>query len=188
MSEFARLLRDSWPALSTEQLSRLESHCDLLLRWNRRLSLTSVDDVGELVRFHYFESLFLGAQLPAGPLSILDVGSGAGFPGIPIAVLRPECHVTLAESRSRKAVFLSETTRDLPNVTVFPGRGEDWKQPADWAVARAIPFESLSWATNLAWLGSAGEGSWDRSIPVPGTVRRVVHMRCSTWNIGPQRP
>jgi 16S rRNA G527 N7-methylase RsmG len=188
MSEFSRLLSSCWPSLSPEQIALLANHYDLLTRWNRRLNLTSVANLHEMIRLHYFESLFLGAQLPRGPLSILDAGSGAGFPGIPIAVLRPECSVTLSESRSRKAVFLREATRELSNVSVFSGRAEDWKGAVDWVVARAVPHSSLDWAPNLAWLGSAGEGSWDRSVAIPGTIRRCAHFRnvprgTSGWDV-----
>ena len=100
-------------SLTPEQIDLLEAHYNLLVQWNARLNLTRIDSVEEAVRLHYCESLFVGTRLPAGPLRIVDVGSGAGFPGIPIAILRPECTVTLVESHQRKGVFLREATPEF---------------------------------------------------------------------------
>src|SRR5436190_19106424 len=125
-------------SLSPEQLDQLESHYELLLRWNAKLNLTRIDSVEEAARLHYCESLFLGRNLPAGPLWIVDIGSGAGFPGIPIAILRPDCSVTLVESHKRKGVFLSEAVRNLTNVKVITDRAENLKDKFDWLVSRAV--------------------------------------------------
>jgi 16S rRNA (guanine527-N7)-methyltransferase len=114
-----------------------------MLRWNRRLNLTRIVHPEEAVRQHYVESLFLGTLLPAGAFSIADIGSGPGFPGIPLAVLRPECQVTLVESHQRKAVFLREATRDLKNVVVLAQRAQDVKQHFDWSVSRAVSPEEV---------------------------------------------
>ena len=108
--------------LSAEQASSLQEHYALLVRWNRRLNLTRIEDMEEAVELHYAESLFLGSNLPPGELRIADVGSGGGFPGFPVAVLRPECRVTLIEAHQRKAVFLKEASRGLANVTVTSKR------------------------------------------------------------------
>ena len=120
------------------QLGQLESHYELLLRWNRKLNLTRIEELEDVVRLHYCESLFLSQCLPPGPLRIVDVGSGGGFPGIPVAVSRPECEVTLVESHQRKAVFLREATRGLTNVTVAAKRAEDLVGSFDWVVSRAV--------------------------------------------------
>jgi 16S rRNA (guanine527-N7)-methyltransferase len=127
-----------YATLSSEQLQLLEDHFKLLLRWNRTLNLTRIDDPEEAVRFHYCESLFLGLKLPAGPLRIVDVGSGAGFPGIPIAVLRSDIELTLMESNQRKAVFLREASAQLTNARVLACRAEDCTETFDWMVARAV--------------------------------------------------
>src|ERR1700686_1014922 len=95
-----------------------------MFRWNKTINLTRIEGIEEAVDRHYAESLFLGANLPAGPLKIADVGSGAGFPGIPVAILRPEVAVSLIESHQRKGVFLKEATRRLQNVTVISKRAE----------------------------------------------------------------
>src|SRR5580704_16335876 len=106
---FRELLRreyQPWGELSDLQLDQLERHYQLLESWNRRLNLTRIEDLLDVVRFHYCESLFVSTVLPSGPLRVCDIGSGAGFPGIPLAVFRPDLQVVLIESDQRKAVFL----------------------------------------------------------------------------------
>jgi len=125
-------------SLTGEQLSALEAHYQLLTRWNQRLNLTRIVEQEAAVKFHYCESLFLGRFLPAGPLRVVDVGSGAGFPGIPVAILRPDFQVTLVESHQRKSVFLREAVRNLPNVKVLGERGEVVRDSFDWVVSRAV--------------------------------------------------
>lgn len=109
-------------ALSSGQVSALEGHKALLLKWNRIVSLVSPGDLEVLVERHYGESLFLAGLLPRGPLRVVDVGSGGGFPGVPLAVARPDCHVTLVDSNHRKAAFLREATRGWENVEVVRAR------------------------------------------------------------------
>ncbi|MFM2124867.1 MAG: rRNA ((527)-N(7))-methyltransferase RsmG [Acidobacteriota bacterium] len=129
--------------LTPLQLDQLQNHYDLLVRWNPKLNLTRITSLEDAARLHYCESLYLGRCLPEGALSIADIGSGPGFPGVPIAILRPECQVTLVESHQRKAVFLRESTRGLANVTVFSGRAEDLATRFDWVVARAVTPEDV---------------------------------------------
>src|ERR1700728_2858710 len=92
---------------SESTLLQLSTYLDLLLKWNARTNLTAVRDPQEIVRRHFGESLFAGRHVGT-PATLLDLGSGAGFPGIPIALLRPEIAVTLAESQHKKAAFLRE--------------------------------------------------------------------------------
>src|SRR3984957_5212512 len=81
-------------------LPKLSLYLDLLLKWNARTNLTAIRDPEEIVRRHFGESLFAAQHLgPCDPL--LDFGSGAGFPGLPIAILRPDIQVTLAESQNK---------------------------------------------------------------------------------------
>src|SRR5579862_6905635 len=98
------LVREFAPygSLTVEQIDALETHYELLTHWNARLNLTRIESVEDAVQLHYCESLYVGTRLPAGPLRIADIGSGAGLPGLPIAILRPECTVTLVESHQRK--------------------------------------------------------------------------------------
>jgi 16S rRNA (guanine527-N7)-methyltransferase len=107
---------------------KLSVYLDLLLRWNARTNLTAIRSPEEIVRRHFGESLFAGANLGEPlPDTLLDLGSGAGFPGLPIALLHPLIAVTLAESQNKKATFLREVVRtlELPNVEVWAGRAED---------------------------------------------------------------
>jgi len=151
---FADLLRQRLTGiveLSPGQVEAVEAHYQLLLRWNRTLNLTSIKRVDEAVERHYCESIFLGTHLPQGPLRIADIGSGAGFPGFAVAVLRPDCSITLIESHQRKAVFLREASRNQPNVRVLARRAEDVDEQFDWAISRAVSYKDLaSFLKNLA--------------------------------------
>jgi 16S rRNA (guanine527-N7)-methyltransferase len=129
--------------LSAPQVAALERHFELLLKWNRVLNLTSVRDPGEMVERHYCESLFLAARLPAGTLSIADIGSGPGFPGFPVAVARPDCSVVLIESHQRKSVFLREAARFVSNVRVMAVRAEAVGEEFDHVISRAVSYADL---------------------------------------------
>lgn len=163
MEEFESLLKSEffpYGHLSSGQLRLLHQHYELLQRWNQKMNLTRIDSLKDVVCFHYCESLYLGQYLPPGPLRVVDIGSGAGFPGIPVAVLRPECQVDLVESHQRKAVFLQEAARGLPNVQVLSSRAEDVTGRYDWLISRAVKIEDvlkLHLAPNIAILGSEGE-------------------------------
>ncbi len=104
--------------------AQLSIYLELILKWNARTNLTAIRTPEEIVRRHFGESLFAGAHL--GPCrTLLDFGSGAGFPGVPIQLLRPDVQVTLAESRNKKASFLREVVRTLGLPTeVWAGRVE----------------------------------------------------------------
>jgi 16S rRNA (guanine527-N7)-methyltransferase len=97
-----------WPRIQTQ----LAVYLGLILKWNARINLTAIRTSEEIVRRHFGESLFLAARLGACE-TLLDFGSGAGFPGIPIQLLRPDVQVTLAESNNKKAAFLREVIRTL---------------------------------------------------------------------------
>lgn len=159
--------------LSSLQVDQLEQHCELMLRWNKTINLTRIEG-DEAVERHYAESLFLGTCLPVGPLRIVDIGSGAGFPGVPVAILRPELSVSLIESHQRKAVFLKEATRGLPNIAVIAKRAEDVKDRFDWVISRAVSWkdlQGLTLAPQLALLGTEASGV---SIPLPWNENRKV--------------
>jgi len=110
-------------------LDQLSAYLDLLLRWNRRVNLTSIRSPEEIVQRHFGESLFTGLHLVerlSRDAKLLDYGSGAGFPGLPIQLLLPHVQVTLAESQVRKAAFLREAVRTLSLQTeVWPRRVEE---------------------------------------------------------------
>lgn len=165
MEEFKELLvREFGPFgdLSESQLRSLELHYQLLLRWNRKLNLTRITDLREAVQLHYCESLYLAEFLPKGSLKVIDVGSGGGFPGIPVGIYRPDCSIDLVESHQRKAVFLTETVRQLglANVSVTAKRAQNVAGPYDWVISRAVnPDEvlALRLAPDVAILGNTGQ-------------------------------
>jgi 16S rRNA (guanine(527)-N(7))-methyltransferase RsmG len=147
--------------LTAEQLKKLEDHYELLLRWNKRINLTRITAMEDVIRFHYCESLYLAERLSAGPLRIADVGSGAGFPGIPVAIRREECSVDLIESDHRKAAFLREATTNLPNVRVLAVRAQDVRNKYDWVISRAVRSDELvklGLASNFALLTTGHQG------------------------------
>jgi 16S rRNA (guanine527-N7)-methyltransferase len=124
-SVIADLLIPYIPTPPTSLYAHLSLYLDLLLKWNARTNLTAIRDPEEIVRRHFGESLFAAQHLGACE-TLLDLGSGAGFPGLPIALLHPEIQVTLAESQNKKATFLREAVRTLSlrNIEVWAARVE----------------------------------------------------------------
>jgi|SRR5579872_6179465 len=163
MEDFKSLLAaefSPYGAISPQQLNLLEEHYHLLLRWNQKINLTRITSLQDAVRYHYCESLYLAMRLPEGPLRIVDIGSGGGFPGIPVAIYRSESAVDLVESNQRKAVFLGEATRGLTNVRVLARRAEEVIDSYDWMISRAVrPRDvlSLNFAPRVAVLGTEGQ-------------------------------
>jgi 16S rRNA (guanine527-N7)-methyltransferase len=101
------------------------AYLELLTRWNGRLNLTSIREPAQIIRRHFVECAFAAQHLPADIETLLDYGSGAGFPGIPFAICRPEIRVTLAEAHGKKASFLREVVRTVGTGTeVYDGRVE----------------------------------------------------------------
>ena len=111
----------------------------LILRWNARVNLTAIRDEEGILTRHFVESITCARALPTGIATLLDVGSGAGFPGIPIALCRPEIAVTLAESQGKKAAFLQEAVRVLGVAAkVHSGRAEALTTQFDCVTLRAV--------------------------------------------------
>jgi 16S rRNA (guanine527-N7)-methyltransferase len=132
--------------LSPKQLHELCDYLELLLRWNAKTNLTAVREPEQIVTRHFGESLFL-AQTVSGEAmqTAIDIGSGAGFPGIPLKIYAPNLAVTLTESQNKKATFLNEVIRKLTlmDINVFAGRAEDSGRTADLVTLRAVEkFES----------------------------------------------
>ncbi len=197
---FSQLLNhelSAWLSLSGSQIDQLYQHYELLLRWNKRMNLTTVKPGPDTVIRHYCESLFFSAHLPADDnnISMLDLGSGAGFPGVPMAVLKPGWQMTLVESSQRKAVFLRESSRHLRNIVVLAERMEAVSMLGDWVVARAVdPIEVLhqipSLAPNVALMLGESDFSaisrdsrvaWNQPVRLPWGDRRLcVYGKCST--------
>jgi 16S rRNA (guanine527-N7)-methyltransferase len=153
--------------LSASQLESISIYIDILLRWNARVNLTAVRQPEEIVTRHFGESLFAARHLfpaPGGDFPpskradaestvrrveqsaattinrVIDVGSGAGFPGLPIKIWAPQVHLTLIESNHKKATFLKEVARalTLTNVDVVTARAESFSGQAEVVTLRAV--------------------------------------------------
>jgi len=138
-------------ALSPAQHALLSRYLDLLLEANQSMNLTRITDRAAAEVQHVGDALTLLPHLPPGEISIADVGSGGGVPGIPLAVARPDARVLLIESTKKKANFLRSAAAKLglPNVSVTDGRVEDvgrdekHRERYDAAIARAVA--TLDW-------------------------------------------
>lgn len=142
--------------LSANVASQFGAYCALLMRWNARTNLTAIRDEDGILRRHFVESIVCARVLPEGMGTLLDFGSGAGFPGLPIALCRPEIAVTLAESQGKKAAFLREAVRVLGlSVKVHGGRAEMLGQSFDCVTLRAVDRmgEAVTTAAGLVTVG-----------------------------------
>jgi 16S rRNA (guanine527-N7)-methyltransferase len=172
------------------------------MKWNARMNLTAVRDPEQIVARHFGESLFAARVLLGGSggvqpaFALADVGSGAGFPGVPIKLLAPKIHLTLIESQSKKATFLREVihTLKLEAAEVFCGRAEQWGKTAGIVTLRAVEkFElALPIAAGLVAPGGklclligekqlskaheiAGESfAWDDPVAIPQSDGRII--------------
>jgi len=190
------LLADAAPAaLNAATARKFEVYLSLILRWNARLNLTSVRAEDAIIYLHLSESVACAKAIPNGVRTLLDFGSGAGLPGIPIALCRPEIAVTLAESRGKKAAFLQEAVRVLGiDAKVYADRAEKLGAVFDCVVLRAV--DKMPKAVRVAaglvstkgWLAlmttgaelpklqeAAGkELSWPIRIPLPKSTDRII--------------
>ncbi len=136
-------------SLTSHQLGLLSTYLDLLLKWNAKVNLTAVRAPEEIVTRHFGESLFAARLLfphTSTAQSVLDIGSGAGFPGLPLKIWAPALDLTLVESNQRKAVFLREVVRalGLPDVQISSDRAEKLSTLADLVTFRAVEhFEQV---------------------------------------------
>ena len=188
--------------LSPQLLGQLQLYLDLLLQWNARINLTAVRDPEQIVTRHFGESLFAAQVLLDGQgsgakdLTVADVGSGAGFPGIPMKLYAPELTLTLIESQNKKATFLREVIRrlELDRTEVFCGRAEQWGKTADFVTLRAVgqfkralpvAADLVAPSRQVCLLIGAGQAptareilgedwTWQRPVLVPLSAERVV--------------
>jgi len=194
----ALLAGNGLPLLGPALANRFEDYYSLLIRWNARINLTAIRTEEGILSRHFVESIACGNGLPGGIVSLLDFGSGAGFPGIPIALCRPEMAVTLAESHGRKAAFLQEAVRVLGiSAKVYSGRAETLAEHFDCVVLRAVDrmpqavqaagrlvgprgwLALMTTRAELAGLQTAAGGaefSWNRVVQLPGSEDRVVAL------------
>ena len=134
-------------ALPESARVQLMNYLALLAKWNRTYNLTAIDDPLRMVSHHLLDSLAVVSHLPMPAVpSLADAGSGAGLPGIPLAVARPEWRVVLAESSEKKTAFLRQAALELGlrNVEVHQGRVEQWKPTARFAVVISRAFAELA--------------------------------------------
>jgi len=139
--------------LDREQLGLLSRHVDLLLRWNRSINLTSITDPAEVVEKHVIDSLALAPLVPAGTL--LDAGTGAGFPGVPLRIARPDLEVVLVDSVQKKVAFLKSVLAELrlPGARAVAVRLQG--DPAGEHLPRVHSAVSRAVAEPRAWLALA---------------------------------
>ncbi|HEX4037807.1 MAG TPA: 16S rRNA (guanine(527)-N(7))-methyltransferase RsmG [Acidobacteriaceae bacterium] len=181
--------------LSSQQREQLETYLTLLMKWNARINLTAVRKPADIVQRHFSESLFAAQQIPSGVKTLLDYGSGAGLPGIPIAIAKPEVTVTLAESQNKKAAFLREAVRTLGlNAEVWAGRVEamEAKRVFDAVTLRAVEKMAEACRTATERLGPEGwiavfatratepasetiaNIRWNRELAIPGSKQGLL--------------
>jgi 16S rRNA (guanine527-N7)-methyltransferase len=180
------------------ELGRLQ--IDLVERYERlletragALGIIGRADLPRVRERHLLDSLRAAPVVPGSADSVLDMGSGAGLPGIPLAIARPDLSVTLAETRHQRIAFLELAVAELalPNVSVHAGRAEEAPHPVDVCLARAFRDATGSWTVAATLLGPGGclvyfGGSrFDAARDVPAGVAAAVVPTSSLANAGP---
>ena len=141
-------------SLNPAQLEAFETYARELAAWNQRISLTTINEPSEVRSKHFLDSLSCWLALRGTPMErVIDLGSGAGFPGLPLKILRPEIQLTLVESVGKKAAFLRHIVQvlGLTGVEVLNqrvealGQDQEYRESYDWALARALaPLPTLA--------------------------------------------
>ena len=182
--------------LTDSQLSSVSAYLSLLRKWNQTIPLTSLDDEPEIVARHFGESIFASQWLSLQSSRLADVGSGAGFPGLPLKIIFPSLQLTLVESNAKKCAFLREVIDllDLRNVQIVRKSYEEFAalQSFDYICARALGNyrRLLQWSRQaikpggqvILWLGIDDSISicrikgwnWDLPINIPESRRRIL--------------
>ena len=130
-----------------EGRQKLLAYLALLDKWNRVYNLTAIRAQGDMLTHHLFDSLALAPHLDrAAPASVLDVGSGGGLPGIPLAIVRPALPVTLIDAVAKKTAFLTQAKGELglANLGVVTGRVQDFRPPGGFAAIVSRAFATLA--------------------------------------------
>jgi len=180
-----------------KQVIQIQQYIRILLAWNEKVNLTAIRDPLEILYRHFCECMYAANTVPLKNGRLADVGSGGGFPGIPLKIFRPDLQVFLVESNVKKATFLAEVIRDLEltDARVLVSRYEELSEevaPLDFVCSRALgdfgPF--LAWAGSdhiaakqvILWIGErdlkeiqALDGwNWREPISVPHSLRRLL--------------
>jgi 16S rRNA (guanine527-N7)-methyltransferase len=185
------------PELTVAQLERVQKYISLLLLWNQRISLTSIENPQELVSRHFGESFFGAKFIENRVCRLADVGSGAGFPGLALKIVLPELQVSLIERDTRKAAFLNEAVRalNMDGVKVLRSSYEalmpeirdfdfivsravgDHKELLNWAAPRLTEFgQAVLWigAEDAARLSHLQGWKWQLPLTIPNSKNRVL--------------
>lgn len=183
--------------VSNEQVLYIQQYIKILLQWNEKLNLTAIRDPLEILVRHFCESMFGAVAVPIGNGRLADIGSGPGFPGIPLKIMRPDLELFLVESNIKKGTFLAEVVRELElkDTRVLISRYEELGEelaPLDYVCSRAVGefgtflewagSERVSIATAILWIGGrdleevkkASGWDWREPIPVPQSLRRYL--------------
>jgi 16S rRNA (guanine527-N7)-methyltransferase len=192
-----RALREFKLEATPEQAACIQRYVALLLRWNEKINLTAIREPLEILYRHFCESMYAAVAVPLQQGRLADVGSGGGFPGLPLKIIRPDLDVFLIESNVKKATFLAETVRELglEGVRVIVSRYEELSEevaPLDVVCSRAVgdfgPLLSWAGSAQIAarhaalWIGGGDlevvqkEVGWDwrDPIPIPHSLRRIL--------------
>ena len=179
------------------QVVLIQQYIKTLLRWNEKLNLTAIRDPLEILYRHFCESMFAAGAIPVDKGRLADIGSGPGFPGIPLKLIRPDLELCLVESNVKKGTFLAEVVRELrlTNTRVLISRYEELGEelaPLDYVCSRAVgefgPF--LEWAESgrvaaqqvILWVGGRGleeirktkNWEWQEPILIPKSLQRYL--------------
>ena len=180
-----------------EQIVAIQQYMALLLAWNEKINLTAIRDPLEMLYRHFCESMFAAVAVPLQAGRLADVGSGGGFPGLALKIIRPKLQVFLIESNVKKATFLAEVVRELElaDTRVLVSRYEELGEeitPLDFACSRALgEFDKfLGWAGServaagqvILWTGGRDldeikkiKGwSWREPLPIPHSLQRFL--------------
>ncbi len=131
-------------SLSDEQIGLFKKYLALLNEWNQKIDLTSLKTDEEIIEKHFYDSLLVAEKNPFQSQSLVDIGSGAGFPGIPLKIAFPELSITLLEPTKKRCLFLEKVIKELKlsNIEVVNARAEDlpekYREKFDFAIARAV--------------------------------------------------
>jgi 16S rRNA (guanine527-N7)-methyltransferase len=184
-------------AVEEQQVFCIQKYIRILLQWNEKLNLTAIRDPLEILHRHFCESMYASVVVQGDFGRLADIGSGAGFPGIPLKILRPEIELFLVESNIKKGTFLAEVVRELEliNARVLISRYEELFEelaPLNYVCSRAVgefgPFlgwaasERLSAQRTLLWIGGrdleevrkSADWEWQEPIAVPQSLRRYL--------------
>ena len=189
-AEIARLLAP-FGAVSAGELQQFRGYLELILKWNAKFNLAAVREPEQIVTRHFGEGVFAAGYVLPGAGTLMDLGSGVGIPGVPIAIMRPELMVTLVEAHGKKAAFLREVVRSLGlRATVRAERAELVRERFDVVALRAVERmgEMLPVARSrireggslLVLAGAAttfeAEGVVWEEFAVPGAARSVLRV------------